>query len=106
MKKYFKVGFIISMALVLATPVLADNDIISHGPRIKYKNGNGASTNWAGYAVQTDMTTPQSNAVTDVKGTWIVPGVICDKKNTYSSAWVGIDGYSDGSVEQIGTEQD
>jgi hypothetical protein len=24
----------------------------------------------------------------------------------YSSAWVGIDGYSDNTVEQIGTEQD
>src|SRR3989442_400739 len=26
--------------------------------------------------------------------------------NTYSSVWVGIDGYQSNSVEQIGTEQD
>lgn len=77
---------------------------INQGPRIRAKDGT--STNWSGYAVETSLTKPQSNAVSDVKGTWVVPAVTCTSQNTYSSAWVGIDGYSDNSVEQTGTEQD
>lgn len=77
----------------------------TEAPRIRLKNGN--SSNWSGYAVETNLTSPTNNAVSDVKGSWVVPTVTCDPTiNTYSSAWVGIDGYSDGSVEQIGTEQD
>ena len=56
------------------------------------------STNWSGYAVAL------SN-VTTVTGTWIVP-TVSGSGSTYSSVWVGIDGYSSTSVEQIGTEQD
>ncbi len=78
----------------------------SHAPRIKEKNGQ--STNWSGYVVETNLTNPQNNAVSDVKGSWVVPAVNCAgvSGNTYSSAWVGIDGYSDNTVEQLGTEQD
>lgn len=77
-----------------------------HGPRIKLKNGT--STNWSGYAALTNLTNPQNLAVSDVKGTWTVPTVSCAgvSGNTYSSAWVGIDGYSSNSVEQLGTEHD
>ena len=42
-----------------------------------------------------------------VYGSWIVPTVSGSSSgNTYSAVWVGIDGYSDSTVEQIGTEQD
>lgn len=68
-----------------------------HGPIIR--NKNGTSTNWSGYAAY-------NGTASDVKGSWVVPGVTCGSQNTYSSAWVGIDGYNDGSVEQTGTEQD
>jgi hypothetical protein len=62
------------------------------------------STNWSGYAVT-------GSAVTDVKGSWVVPTVTLPSGGTnsgsyYSSNWIGIDGYSSNSVEQIGTEQD
>jgi hypothetical protein len=71
------------------------------------RNKNGTSTNWSGYAVQTNLSSPASNAVTDVKGTWVVPTVVASTSATaYSSAWVGIDGYSSNSVEQLGTDQD
>ncbi|MFA5860805.1 MAG: G1 family glutamic endopeptidase [Candidatus Thermoplasmatota archaeon] len=68
----------------------------------------GASTNWAGYAVQTNLASPSNGVVTDVKGSWVVPAVSCpaDGTNKYSAAWVGIDGYSSNSVEQLGTESD
>jgi len=81
-------------------------DANSFAPKIR--NKNGTSTNWSGYAVETNLASPANNAVSDVKGSWIIPAIDCTNatSNTYSSAWVGIDGYSDRSVEQIGTEQD
>jgi Peptidase A4 family len=57
--------------------------------------------------VETNLQSPQSNAVSDVQGQWKVPGLTCARRETsYSSIWVGIDGYSDSTVEQTGTEQD
>ncbi len=79
-------------------------DSTSFAPRVKVKEGT--STNWSGYATLTNLAHPQSNAVSDVKGSWVVPAVTCSATNTYSSAWVGIDGYSDNTVEQTGTEHD
>ena len=58
------------------------------------------SSNWSGYAVTT-----KAGAVTNVSGAWVVPAVT-GTGNTYSSVWVGIDGYNSSTVEQIGTEQD
>lgn len=83
-----------------------DADMQSFAPRIRLKNGS--SLNWSGYAVETSLSNPQSNAVSDVKGSWVVPTVSCTgvTTNTYSAAWVGIDGYSDNTVEQTGTEHD
>ena len=73
-------------------------DSRSHGPLIK--NKNGTSTNWSGYAVH-DL-----GSSTDVVGTWTIPQLSCTSQNAYSSSWVGLDGYSSSSVEQIGTEHD
>jgi hypothetical protein len=61
--------------------------------------------NWSGYVAQTNLTTPASGAVTEVDGSWTVP-TVTGKNTAFSSIWVGIDGWSSGSVEQIGTEQD
>jgi hypothetical protein len=59
---------------------------------------SACSTNWGGYAV-----TGSSGSVTDVKGSWIVPSVTCTKRgSTYAALWVGIDGFSSGTVEQTG----
>lgn len=63
------------------------------------------STNWSGYAAETDLGAPASDAVTMVSGSWTVP-TVSGKANAYSSVWVGIDGYASNSVEQLGTEQD
>jgi hypothetical protein len=73
-------------------------------PRIHIRDSN--SLNWAGYAVETSFSTPQNGAVTDVKGSWTVPSVNTFITNSYSAFWVGIDGYSSGTVEQIGTSSD
>jgi hypothetical protein len=58
------------------------------------------SSNWSGYA-DTGAT------FTSVSGSWTQPAVTCTKKQVqFSSFWVGIDGYSDKSVEQLGTDSD
>ena len=42
-----------------------------------------------------------------VSGSWIVPTVTGSFGSTdYSAVWVGIDGYSNSTVEQLGTEED
>ena len=74
-------------------------------------SGNGGkketSVNWSGYAVETNLASPEEYAFTDVKGSWIVPSVSSDfKQSAYSAIWIGFDGYSSKTVEQIGTEQD
>jgi hypothetical protein len=63
-------------------------------------HGSATSTNWSGYA-----TFGGGNNFTDVKGNWIQPTAHCNTRgNRYSSFWVGIDGYTSNSVQQIGTE--
>jgi hypothetical protein len=58
------------------------------------------NTIWAGYAVT-------GSDFTQVQGSWIVSAVNCTKTpNTDSSEWVGIDGWSSNTVEQIGTDAD
>jgi hypothetical protein len=55
---------------------------------------------WAGYAVT-------GSKFTQVSGSWTVTAVNCSKsKNGYSSQWVGIDGWTSNTVEQIGTDSD
>ncbi len=62
----------------------------------------GSSSNWAGYVV-----TAANGAVTNVLGSWIVPKFhgSCQSLDNESAAafWIGMDGWSDNSVEQIGT---
>jgi len=58
------------------------------------------NTIWAGYAVT-------GSDFTFVEGSWIVTAVDCTKTpNTDSSEWVGIDGWTSATVEQIGTDAD
>lgn len=64
------------------------------------------SLNWSGYAAATSLRSPATGSVTAVSGTWIVPTLTPLRGHTYSAFWVGIDGYSSGTVEQLGTEQD
>ncbi|HYK92878.1 MAG TPA: G1 family glutamic endopeptidase [Thermoplasmata archaeon] len=80
---------------------------LAHIPAVGFSHNLRFSTtssgNWAGWAV-----TGAKGSVTDVKGSWTVPTVTgCSaSSHTYSSFWVGIDGYSSPSVEQTGTDSD
>jgi Peptidase A4 family len=57
-----------------------------------------ASTNWSGYAIP--------GTVSSVAGRWTVPRVVPNKAPSYLSAWVGIDGFVNGSLIQVGSESD
>lgn len=85
---------------MLTTNALAEPNA-QHKPKIRAGTTSGASLNWAGYALDSPV-----GSVTDVNGSWIVPTVSCSKKNTYSAFWVGIDGDTSNTVEQIGTDSD
>jgi hypothetical protein len=60
------------------------------------------SQSWAGYA-----STPQSGGApfTEVQAQWVQPAVSCDPSQPVMNAvfWVGLDGWTDNSVEQGGT---
>jgi hypothetical protein len=70
------------------------------------------SENWSGYAAATSFGGPSDSAnsvssindtVSYVAGSWVVPTLLATMDGTYSAIWVGIDGYFNGTVEQIGT---
>ena len=102
-------GVVVTLAVTISsvgrpTPVRLSRVVARrHDPvRIHRQRNNGSwdSTNWSGYAVT-------GSNVTDVKGSWVVPAVTCPPAPTgYSSFWVGIDGFSSNTVEQIGTDSD
>lgn len=66
------------------------------------KSSKVVSTNWSGYVAAADFTTPSVNSVSAVYGSWIVP-TIGTNSNSYAAFWIGIDGYTSSTVEQIGT---
>ena len=72
-----------------------------------------ASTNWSGYAVSQSTPSglpclPGTGATyAAVSGTWTVPTVTGSRfTSSYSAAWAGIDGFTNSSLIQAGTEQD
>lgn len=69
----------------------------THPPRL---GGPTTSSNWAGYAVT-------GGPFTSVSASWKQPAVTCAAGETsYSSFWVGLDGDTSNTVEQIGTDSD
>jgi hypothetical protein len=71
------------------------------GPRVR-ANATSQSTNWSAYAV-----IGSNGAYSTVSGSWVEPSVSCtSRSSSYSSFWVGLDGYNSNSVEQLGTDSD
>jgi hypothetical protein len=71
------------------------------GPRVPGTEGPGVtSANWSGYVVT-------HAGVQLVHARWVVPAATCtanDPNPQDTSFWVGIDGWSDRTVEQAGTD--
>jgi hypothetical protein len=63
------------------------------------------STNWSGYVVATNLNNPHPS-VTEIEASWTVPAVSVSRRDSFSAVWIGIGGEFDGSLIQIGTEQD
>jgi hypothetical protein len=111
------ISFVLAIAPALAQvssgPAATPNtDVVSprqHAPRRVYPGRPARtvdnitvedSTNWSGYAVE-------GTSFTKASASWTVPTVNCSKTpNTYSSFWVGIDGWTSSTVEQTGTDSD
>jgi hypothetical protein len=76
---------------------------VFHGPIniLGIEHNKVASGNWSGYAVESP------SQFTQVIGTWVQPTAKCNSlSHTFSSFWVGLDGYTSKSVEQLGTDSD
>jgi hypothetical protein len=80
---------------------------IGHCPGTVKKGQTGStasqlSTNWSGYALVTSR-----SVVTCVEAEWVQPKVKCHgKSHTSVSIWVGLGGFNQGRLEQIGTAID
>jgi len=69
--------------------------IFSHTTRVKALT-QVQSTNWSGFA-------DTSTTFGTITGNWAEPSVSCSGKTTLAVFWVGIDGFTSGTVEQDGT---
>jgi hypothetical protein len=61
------------------------------------------STGWAGYVITSDLENPK---VIGINASWTVPRIGVSSSDAFSSAWIGIGGYSDKTLIQTGTEHD
>lgn len=85
------------MLALASGPALAASAPIAHGPNIHLRHGT--SSNWSGYAAY-------NGTFKSISANWTQPAVSCTSQTTYSSFWVGLDGYNSSTVEQLGTEGD
>ena len=70
----------------------------STGPHIAGHSAPTETTNWSGYVAT-------GAQFTGVSGTWVVPSVQPSDSTQASATWIGIDGFSNDSLIQTGTEQ-
>jgi hypothetical protein len=87
----------VALALIGSSPAAAR----TNAPRLapNHKITHSTSSNWAGYAAF-------NGRYTTVSASWKQPTASCTSATTYSSFWVGLDGYSSNTVEQTGTSAD
>jgi hypothetical protein len=94
-------AFAVAAVVAVAVPAFAVGSPAS-GTRLdpNHKITQSTSTNWSGYAAI-------NNTFTSVAASWTQPSVTCASGETsYSSFWVGLDGYNSSTVEQTGTDAD
>ncbi|WP_245530795.1 G1 family glutamic endopeptidase [Alicyclobacillus acidocaldarius] len=79
-------------------PVLEDASPRGMDGALSVSDLGWATLNWSGYALT-------GGHYWDISGNWVVPAVSPSRGNSYSSTWIGIDGFSNDDLIQIGTEQ-
>jgi hypothetical protein len=97
----FRIRAILPIGVLLALLLSAPTALAAPAsPAPRHGFGRGTSTNWSGYAVA-------GSGATHAIGTWTQPAATCAAgENSWSSPWVGIDGDTSNTVEQIGTDSD
>ena len=104
MHRLVRLGCLVLMTLAASSPAAAAETAM-HKPRVPVEAPPGtthagwASSNWSGYAVT-------GSGFNSITGSWVVQTVALSKKATYSSQWIGIDGFNDSNLIQTGTESD
>jgi hypothetical protein len=91
-----------SLVAVGGTAAVSASPAITNYPRLAMAHGGvlntWAASNWSGYA--------ETGTYTGVNSTWTVPAVSASTSATYSSAWIGVDGFNNSNLIQTGTEED
>jgi hypothetical protein len=80
-----------------AAPVIVNRALLT-GPKLASVNTSWSASDWSGYA--------ESGTYSGVSSTWTVPTVAASASPTYSSTWIGVDGFTNSRLIQVGTEQD
>jgi len=96
------VGLVLSLCLLFVGGGIflsgsSINSAPGQAPRIPFDHSS--STNWSGYVAS-------GTTFNSVSGSWVQPTGTCTKGQQYAAFWVGIDGNTSGTVEQIGTDSD
>ena len=79
------------------TPVIVNRPRVLAPSQASY-NSSWSAANWSGYAM--------SGSYTGISSLWTVPTVVASTSATYSSTWIGVDGFTNSKLIQVGTEQD
>jgi hypothetical protein len=88
-----------ALCAALGTTAATTTGLAVHSPNIRLRAGT--STNWSGYAAAGAPGSFQT-----VSASWTQPTVTCTAQTAYSAFWVGLDGDTTSTVEQLGTEAD
>lgn len=92
--------------ILSSPPAVSAAGAVAHHPRVAARVPAGssssagwASSNWSGYAIT-------GGPYTSVTGSWTVSAVSATRGSSYSSAWIGIDGFNNSNLIQTGIEAD
>ena len=103
MKRALLLPFLSVLCWSMAAAAPAEATVLVHHPKVSSGRPSGSlgwsSSNWSGYAIT-------GSGFNSVSGSWTVPAVSATRKASYSSDWVGIDGFNNSNLIQTGTESD
>jgi hypothetical protein len=85
---------------------IARSKIHPKGTPIQTATGQIVSSNWSGYVAASNLQQSVPGSVSHAAGAWTVPTLLPTPDTSYCAIWVGIDGFNDSSVEQMGTSHD
>jgi hypothetical protein len=99
-RKHAGMAFALAIPAIIAASSASAESLastaITHTP---YRTSSHSDQTWSGYAV-----TGPDGKYTSVTGSWTIPKMNCSKGNGDASPWIGIDGWSTNTVEQIGID--